>query len=62
VNAFDAQALETAPDIGTRWRSDYITGVIRQDGGFIVLIDIAKVLTSQDAAMIAAPHTMGEAA
>jgi purine-binding chemotaxis protein CheW len=35
------QRSETAPDIGVRWRSDYITGVIRQDGGFVVLIDIA---------------------
>lgn len=52
VSAFARESIEKAPDIGIRWRSDYITGVIRQDGGFVVLIDIAKVLTSQDAAMI----------
>jgi purine-binding chemotaxis protein CheW len=52
VNAYPRDTIEKAPDIGVRWRSDYITGVIRQDGGFVVLIDIAKVLTSQDAAMI----------
>lgn len=52
VSSFARESVEKAPDIGIRWRSDYITGVIRQDGGFVVLIDIAKVLTSQDAAMI----------
>lgn len=52
VSAFAQESIEKAPDIGVRWRSDYITGVIRQDGGFVVLVDIARVLTSQDAAMI----------
>jgi hypothetical protein len=47
VNAFPPDTIEEAPDIGVRWRSDYITGVIRQDGGFVVLIDIASVLTSR---------------
>jgi purine-binding chemotaxis protein CheW len=47
VNAYPRDTIEKAPDIGVRWRSDYITGVIRQDGGFVVLIDIAKVLTSR---------------
>lgn len=52
VSAFARTTIETSPEIGVRWRSDYITGVIRQDGGFIVLIDIARVLTSEDAALI----------
>lgn len=56
VSAFAPEAIEEAPEIGVRWRSDYITGVIRQDGGFVVLIDIARVLTSQDAALLAEPH------
>lgn len=52
VNAFPRDRIEQPPRIGVRWRSDYITGVIRQDG-FIVLIDIARVLSSEDAALIA---------
>jgi len=56
VSAFAREAVESAPDIGVGWRSDYISGVVRQDGGFVVLIDIGKVLTSQDAAVLAAPH------
>jgi purine-binding chemotaxis protein CheW len=56
VSAFPQESVETAPDIGTQWRSDYISGVVRQNGSFVVLIDIAKVLTSQDAALLAAPQ------
>lgn len=40
--------IETAPDIGVRWNSDYITGVVRKDGSFVVIMDIAKVFTEVD--------------
>jgi purine-binding chemotaxis protein CheW len=56
VSAFAQGTVETAPDIGTHWRSDYINGVVRQNGSFVVLIDIAKVLTTQDAALLSAPQ------
>ena len=50
--------IETAPDIGVPWRSDYIQGVVRRDtpagkAGFVVIFDLARLLTSQDAAAIA---------
>jgi len=57
VSAFPTAQVEHAPDIGVRWRSDYINGVVRQEGGFVVLIDIAKVLTSEDIAIISSPHS-----
>ncbi|HZU63498.1 MAG TPA: chemotaxis protein CheW [Novosphingobium sp.] len=57
VSAFAADQVEPPPRIGVRWRSEYITGVIRQAGSFIVLIDIARVLTSEDAALIAEAAT-----
>lgn len=46
--------IETAPDIGVPWRSDYIQGVVRREtatgkGGFVVLFDLPRLLTSQDA-------------
>jgi len=53
VSAFPRDRIEQPPRIGVRWRSDYITGVIRQDGGFVVLIDMARVLNSEDAALLA---------
>jgi purine-binding chemotaxis protein CheW len=49
--------VEAAPDIGVPWRSDYIQGVVRRGsspevGGFVVLFDMTRLLTAQDAAAI----------
>lgn len=48
VASIETARIEQAPDIGVRWNSDYITGVVRNEGGFIVVIDIAKVFTADD--------------
>jgi purine-binding chemotaxis protein CheW len=50
--------IETAPDIGVPWRSEYIEGVVRRDGadgkgGFVVIFALERLLTSQDAAALA---------
>ena len=54
VAPFRADEIEPAPDIGVRWRSDYMRGVIRRDSGFVVLFDLEKLLTSQDVAALPA--------
>lgn len=43
VTTFTQQQVEKAPDIGIRWNSEYIAGVVRRAEGFIVLIDLPKV-------------------
>ena len=53
VVSFTAEQIETSPDIGVPWRSDYIQGVVRRDsatekGRFVVIFDLARLLTSQD--------------
>ncbi len=48
VSTFGPEEIDTSPDIGVQWRSDYIRGVIRRDGAFTVLVDIARILTSDD--------------
>ena len=58
VISFAEGQIEASPDIGVPWRSDYIRGVVRRDaasgkGGFVVIFDLARLLTSQDAAYIA---------
>lgn len=53
VCAFAPHVIETSPDIGVRWRSDYLLGVVRQEGGFVVLIDMARILTDEDAQALA---------
>jgi purine-binding chemotaxis protein CheW len=53
VATFAEDQIEAAPDIGVPWRSDYIRGVVRREqGGFVVIFDLARLLTSQDAALI----------
>lgn len=53
VTAFRHDQVEAAPDIGSRWRSDYIAGVVRRDQGFVVIVDLAKLLSQQDANLLA---------
>jgi purine-binding chemotaxis protein CheW len=52
VVAVDTAQIEPAPDIGVPWRSDYIRGVVRRESGFVVLFELAKLLTSQEAAAL----------
>ena len=51
VASFERDRLEAAPDIGLRWRSDYIAGVVREADGFIVVIDAAEVFSNDDVAI-----------
>ena len=48
VAAFQGDQMEAAPDIGVRWNSDYIDGVVRRDQGFVVVIDLGRLLTAND--------------
>jgi purine-binding chemotaxis protein CheW len=48
VTPFRQDQIEQAPDIGIKWRSDYISGVVRRDTGFVVIIDLARLLSADD--------------
>jgi len=52
VMALAAGEIEPAPDIGVRWRSDYIRGVAHTAAGFVVLFNLETLLTAADAAAI----------
>lgn len=52
VTSFERAEIEPAPDIGIRWNSQYITGVVRRDKGFVVIVDAARIFTAEDAIMI----------
>ena len=54
VISVSADDIEPAPEIGVPWRSDYIAGVVRREGGFVVLFELARLLTSQEAAALPA--------
>ncbi|PYB69849.1 MULTISPECIES: chemotaxis protein CheW [Rhizobium] len=48
VTSFRHDAIEAAPDIGIRWPSDYIAGVVRRTEGFVVIVNLAKLFSGTD--------------
>lgn len=62
VAVFSADQIEPSPDIGVNWRSDYISGVVRRSDGFVVLIDLACLLSTTDAASLAVLSDVDRAA
>ncbi|PYE29817.1 hypothetical protein C8J37_1427, partial [Rhizobium sp. PP-WC-1G-195] len=53
VTPFRRDSIEQAPDIGVRWRSDYIRGVVRRETGFVVIIDLARLFSDSGSALAA---------
>ena len=52
VIPFRTDEIEGAPDIGVRWSSDYIAGVVRRNGGFVVIVDLARLFSSAEMVMM----------
>lgn len=52
VSTFRGDQIDAAPDIGVRWPSDYIGGVVKRPDGFVVLVDIARVFSSADVPLL----------
>jgi purine-binding chemotaxis protein CheW len=52
VMALDLRQVEAAPDIGVRWRSDYIHGVARRNGEFVIILDLPRLFSNDDVALI----------
>lgn len=44
---------EAAPEVGVRWRSDYIHGISRRDGKFVIIFDLSRLFSSGEAALLA---------
>lgn len=53
VTALDEQDMEGAPEVGVRWRSDYIQAIGRRKGAFVIVFDLARLLSSEEIALIA---------
>lgn len=52
VMELDTSRMETPPEIGSRWRSDYITGIGRRGGAFVIVFDLARLFAGDDSALI----------
>lgn len=44
VATFSQAEIEPVPDIGVAWRADYIGGIVRRQGGFVVLFNLPLLL------------------
>lgn len=44
--------IDEPPRMGMRWRSELIQGMGRRGDQFIIILDIAKVMSSQEAALV----------
>ncbi len=61
VNAvldMDAAQIEPAPSFGTGLRQDFICGMARTDAGFIILLEVGRVLSVDDMAGLASTTNM----
>ncbi len=52
VATFRSDQVEAAPDIGVKWPSDYIGGVVRRAEGFVVLVKVARIFSNEEAALL----------
>lgn len=58
----DASQIESPPHMGTRLRTEFIKGMGKHGDGFIIVLDIDRVFSSEDlaAAQSAAPQVLEE--
>lgn len=56
VAALKDQSITPPPDIGARWRSDYIRGIGRHNDTFVIILDLEKLFSREEAAYLGAPH------
>ena len=49
VLAMSCGEIEPPPEIGVRWRSQYISGVGRRGENFIIIFDLPRLFSTEDA-------------
>lgn len=57
VAGLDPQSIAPPPDIGTTWRSDYISGVGRRNDNFVVIFDLPNLLSNDDVILLSTQST-----
>ncbi len=54
-------SIAQAPKIGTKLRTEFIKGMGRREESFLIILDIDKVFSTDELAMVQAGQTEGEA-
>jgi len=50
-------AIEPPPDIGMRWRSDYIRGVGRRGQSFVIIFDLSRLFSEEEVPLLGDAQT-----
>jgi purine-binding chemotaxis protein CheW len=48
VTDIDEQAIEPIPEVGGKWQSDYAAGIGRKGEKFVVIFDLAKLMSNDE--------------
>lgn len=57
VASLDEDRSEPAPEIGRPWRSDCIRGIGRRAGGFVIVLDIARLIGTEAPSVLSVAET-----
>ena len=52
VIELEADQIEPPPKIGSRWRTEFIKGIGKRDGMFIIILDVDQVFSSDELALL----------
>jgi purine-binding chemotaxis protein CheW len=47
VTDIEPAAIEEAPRVGMRWRPDYVRGIGKRNGGFIIIPELKRIFETQ---------------
>jgi len=47
VTDIDAAAIQDAPRVGMRWRPEFVRGIGKRNGGFIVIPNLERIFATQ---------------
>ena len=48
VTDIEESSLEQVPDVGGKWKSDYIAGIGRKGDRFVIIFDLARLMAGTD--------------
>lgn len=48
VTDIEAASIEEAPKVGMRWRPDFVKGIGKRNGGFIIIPDMERIFETSD--------------
>ncbi len=55
VSDLSGAALEPPPSMGSRWRADFVVGVGRENGAFVIVLDLDRLIEANELATTGAP-------